>query len=362
MKDFISGLELNKHFYLEVVKPLLDKHFPKLNYSAARIGSGSDVLGFDTLRSTDHDWGPRQDLFLREEDFDSLKDKISEMFSKELPNEFMGYPTNYRIADDGVLIVDSIQKGNVKHNIVFYTVKSFFKKFLGINPYEDISEIEWLSFPEQQLLAVTGGAVYYDGLKELTTIREKFRYYPKNVWIYLLKKQWFILAEESPYLGRANEVKDEIGSHILSVNQLSKLMKLCFLMERKYAPYSKWFTLAFSKLKSASKLVPIIKKIISSNNWPQQEKHLIEAYTYAAKLHNDLKITEQINVDVTTFHNRPYLIINFDDFIDKIDEQIPNDSKLKKLKIGSINQITNETYILCNSDFIKSIYNQFQRD
>ncbi|MHA1188721.1 MAG: DUF4037 domain-containing protein [Candidatus Heimdallarchaeota archaeon] len=327
MKDFITGLKLTKHFYHEVVKPLLDKHFPKLNYSAARIGSGSDVLGFDTIRSTDHDWG---------EDYDSLKDKISEMLSEKLPKEFMGYATNYRIADDGVKIMDPIQKGNAKHNIVFYTIKSFFKKFLGIDPYKEILEIKWLSFPEQQLLAVTSGVVYHDGLKELITIQEKFKYYPRNVWLFLMKMQWFILAEESSYLGRANEVKDEIGSYILSVNQLSKLMKLCFLMERKYAPYSKWFTLAFSKLKSGSKLVPLIKKIISTNNWTQQEKYLIEAYIYVANFHNDLKITEQINVDVKTFHNRPYLIINFDDYIDKIDEIIPTDSPLKHLKIGSI--------------------------
>jgi hypothetical protein len=358
MNNFISGLELSKYFFHDVVKPILDKHFPNLSYSAARIGSGSDVLGFDTARSIDHDWGPRLDLFLREEDFDLLKDKISEIFSGELPMEFMGYPTNYRIADDGCKIMDPIQNGNVKHNIVIYTIKSFFEKFLGVNPYEDLTEVKWLSFPEQQLLAITSGAVYHDGLKELTSIREKFKYYPKNVWLYLLKKQWYILAEESPYLGRSNEVKDEIGPHILSVNQLSRLMKLCFLIERKYAPYSKWFTLAFSKLESGSKLFPIIKKIISTNNWPQKEKYLIEAYTFVANFHNALKITEHIKVEIKTFHNRPYLIINFDDFIDKIDEKIPNDSPLKHIKIGSINQISNETYILCNLDFIKSIYNQ----
>lgn len=358
MNDFISGLELNKHFFFETVKPIFDKHFPNLLYSAARLGSGSDVLGFDTIRSTDHDWGPKLEIFLQEEGFDSLKEEISIKLSEELPKEFMGYSTHYRIADDGVKIVESIQNGNVNHNIEFYTVKSFFKKFLGRNPSEELSEINWLAFPEQRLLEVTGGAIYHDGLKELTTAREKFKYYPQNVWLYLLKKQWLIFAEESPYPGRAAEIKDEIGSHILSINQVSKLMKLCFLMEKKYAPYSKWFTTAFSKLNVSHKLLPIIKEIITATEWSQQEKYLIEAYTFVAQIHNSLKITEPIEIKVSTFHNRPYLIINFDDIIDQIDERIPVDSPLKEFKLGSIDQITNETYILSYIDLIETIYYQ----
>jgi hypothetical protein len=32
------------------------------------LGNGSEVLGFDTELSTDHDWSPRVVLFLRDED------------------------------------------------------------------------------------------------------------------------------------------------------------------------------------------------------------------------------------------------------------------------------------------------------
>jgi hypothetical protein len=63
---FITGLELNQHFNIEVVRPLLAERFPDLAYSAALIGYGSDVLGYDTPLSTDHEWGPRLLLFLEE--------------------------------------------------------------------------------------------------------------------------------------------------------------------------------------------------------------------------------------------------------------------------------------------------------
>ena len=48
---FIKGLELSELFYKEAVKPILAKRFPDLNYSAALIGLGSEVLGFDMPQS-----------------------------------------------------------------------------------------------------------------------------------------------------------------------------------------------------------------------------------------------------------------------------------------------------------------------
>ena len=50
-QEFIPGLELNRRFYFEAVRPILNKHFPSLSHTAAYIGTGSDVLGFDTLIS-----------------------------------------------------------------------------------------------------------------------------------------------------------------------------------------------------------------------------------------------------------------------------------------------------------------------
>ena len=64
MTTFIPGLELARQYYAEVVGPLLDQSFPGIPYSAALIGGGSDVLGFDSPRSTDHNWGPRLQVFL----------------------------------------------------------------------------------------------------------------------------------------------------------------------------------------------------------------------------------------------------------------------------------------------------------
>lgn len=52
MPDFLPGIALNWAYYAEAVRPILDARFPNLAYAAALIGYGSDVLGYDTPRST----------------------------------------------------------------------------------------------------------------------------------------------------------------------------------------------------------------------------------------------------------------------------------------------------------------------
>lgn len=61
---FIKGLQLSELFFEESVRPILVLHFPDLIYSAALPGRGSEVMGFETPQSMDHNWGPGLMLFL----------------------------------------------------------------------------------------------------------------------------------------------------------------------------------------------------------------------------------------------------------------------------------------------------------
>ena len=74
MPDFIPGLKLSELFYSEAAKPILDTFFPHLSYSAALLGWGSEVLGYDDVQSSDHHWGPRFLLFLSAHDLEQHKD------------------------------------------------------------------------------------------------------------------------------------------------------------------------------------------------------------------------------------------------------------------------------------------------
>ena len=63
----------------------LTKEFPRLRYAAALLGPGSEVLGFDTERSTDHDWGPRLQVFLGADEAERHAGPVTEMLAERLP-------------------------------------------------------------------------------------------------------------------------------------------------------------------------------------------------------------------------------------------------------------------------------------
>ncbi|HVG00994.1 MAG TPA: hypothetical protein VND68_14235, partial [Chloroflexia bacterium] len=109
MPAFIPGLQLSEAFYSEAVRPLLEAHFPGLDHAAALIGWGSDVLGYDSVISTDHHWGPRLLLFLPEADFEGEKAEVSEALSAKLPYTFRGYSTNFGTPDEiGVRLLKEV--------------------------------------------------------------------------------------------------------------------------------------------------------------------------------------------------------------------------------------------------------------
>ena len=357
MSDFIPGLKLNELFYNEVIAPLLKLHFQELQYSAALIGWGSDVLGYDDVQSTDHNWGLRLQIFLRKQDYDKHRPLINNALDELLPVSFRGYPVAFeRIGDEA----QRDTSGSSKHNLTIETIEGFFTRYLGCNPYNEITASEWLTFPEHRLLAITSGSVFYDGLGELKPIRRKFRYYPKDVWLYLLATQWNKIFEEQAFVGRCGFVGDELGSMVIAARQVKNLMHLCFMMERKYAPYSKWFGTAFSQLDCAPQLISVFKEVLQAREWKQRQMHLAQAYEVIASIHNALNITIPLEEKAAQYFNRPYLVVGDGRYVDELMNAIENE-EVKKIKggFGSVNQLIDsgdqlDNRLLCQK--LKELY------
>ena len=352
MSDFIPGLQLGRLFFLEAVKPVLEAGFSKLQYSAALIGSGSEVLGFDTEMSTDHHWGPRVMLFLTEEDYHGYHEAIDATLRNELPIRCHGYSTNFTLPDPADKNVQNLQEvdcGPINHRVEIHTIRRFFLNELNFDIEKSIEPADWLTFPSQKLRSLTAGAVYHDAIG-LQPARDRFNYYPHEVWLYLLASGWNRIGQEEHLMGRAGTVGDEIGSALIGSRLVRDVMSLCFLMERQYAPYAKWFGTAFNELKCAETLSPILRRVLLAEVWQDREKHLAAAFEYIAEMHNRLGITETLPAKVSGFFGRPFLVMNTGGgFAEAIRGRI-TDLVVARIAdrglIGSIDQISDSTDIL----------------
>ena len=345
MPDFVPGLLLSERYYEEAVRPILARHFPGLRYAAGLIGPGSDVLGYDTAISTDHHWGPRLLLFLREEDHAALLAAIDEALRRELPYTFIGYSTNFGAPDEiGVRLLEDITSGPVAHMVEVTTVDAFFKQYLGYDPAGAITLADWLTFSEHRLLGSTGGKVFHDEPGELSALRARLAYYPDDIWLCLMAAEWRLISETEAFMGRTGDVGDEIGSRVIAARLVRHIMRLCFLMERRYAPYSKWFGTAFSRLDCAVVFAPLLEGALTGRDWREREAALSQAYTMAAQMHNRLGITEPLDTEVVSYYERPYRVLFADRFGAELRRLVAGDRVLEIAStIGSVNQFLDST-------------------
>jgi len=351
MPLFIPGVELSRRFYQEAVSPILEARFPGLPHAAAHIGPGSDVLGFDTELSTDHDWGPGVRLFLRDQDAER-GERIRAAMSRELPRLFAGYLVGMSAPDkQGVRHMQAAAGEPIEHRVVAATLRTYIAQQLAHDIDHPLDAADWLTIASQKLRELTAGAVHHDGFGQLTTLREQLAWYPHDIWLYLLAAGWQRIGQEEHLMPRAGSVGDELGSALIGSRLVRDIMSLCFLIERQYAPYPKWFGTAFKQLECAGDLAPVLWRAQTALDWQSREAALCDAYLSLARMHNRLGITEQLPVTIASFYGRPFQVIYGGRFAAAICAQIA-DQEVRSIAarrlIGSIDQWSDSTDMLAD--------------
>lgn len=327
MPEFVPGLDLSRAFYDEVVATLVGD----VPHSAALLGAGSDVLGLDTERSTDHGWGPRLQVFVADHDVERVRLAIDD----GLPDEFRGWPTRYGWDDVAV-----------SHHVEVVTLERWLRDELGFDPRLGVTLVDWLATPQQLILEVTRGAVHRDEAGDLAAVREALAWYPEEVWMWLLACQWRRLDQEEPFVGRAADVGDELGSRMLAGRLARDLVRLCLLLERQYAPYSKWLGTAFAQLAGSTGIHEHLLSAVSATAYRDREESLVRAARAAAALHNARGVTRQVDDVVGLFHSRPYRVLGSSRFVDACLEHVC-DPRLRALPlVGGVDQLADSTDFL----------------
>lgn len=322
-------LNLCGKFYHEIIQPVVDSRLAGLPHAAALIGRGSEVLGFDDEVSQDHDWGPRVLLFLNEQEFARQGTKLRQALTEAIPATYRGH------------------RVDCEHTCVF-TLAGYCQGYLNFDISREIETADWLTIPEQKLRGITTGAVYHDAIG-LQAVRDRVAYYPRDVWLYLLLSGWNRIRQEEHLMGRSGSVGDELGSAVIASRLVRDIMRLCFLMERQYAPYAKWFGTAFSKLGCAADLMPVLRRIQTAQSWQDREEHFAAAWEQVSATHNRLLVDPPLQTSYSQFFTRAYRVYQIDDFCEEIRAKIsdPAISRLAKQAVfGGIDQWSDSTDVL----------------
>jgi hypothetical protein len=370
---FVSGLDLASLYYAEAVRPLLDEEFPRLRHTAALIGPGSEVLGFDSARSTDHNWGPRLQLFLSDaDDIAGLGVRVSDMLTARLPTAFRGHPTAFPRSD--------APDAPPAHWITVGGMRRWLIGTLGFDPTLRIALYDWLAAPTQVLAEVTGGEVFHDGLADsadqggglrhtgglrqtgglaqtggLTAVRATLAWYPRDVWLYVLACQWQRISQEEAFPGRCAEAGDELGSAVVIARIVRDLMRLVLLMQRRYPPYSKWLGSAVARTAAARQVLPALTAAVTAANWPDRERAISAAYEAAARLHNAIGVTPPLEETVRpTYYDRPYRVPDASRFVRALRAQITAKHVRELPLIGAVDQFIDSTDAIGDSALLRA--------
>ncbi|MFL6030018.1 MAG: DUF4037 domain-containing protein [Gaiellaceae bacterium] len=310
----MRGLELSRRFYVEAVRPILERDYPDFAHAAALIGYGSDVLGFDDETSRDHEWGPRVQLFVRDA---ARRDEIEERLARELPTTFAGFSTNFGPTDEpGTKRLAPVDAGPVAHRVQVLSLSEYVRERIGVDPLAGFSMRDWLVTPAQRLLELTAGEVFVDPIGDVTRLRELLAFYPRDIWLYVMAGHWQQISEYEHFVGRTGSRGDDLGSRILTAALVRDLMHLALLQERRYPPYAKWLGAAYAMLSRPE--LRALEGALGAADWQTREHALCEAYEAVARRHNELGITATVDPRVRPFWGRPFTVLFAERFVDAL--------------------------------------------
>lgn len=351
----MQGIDLSRGFYIDVVRPWLSHAAPNLRYSAALIGYGSELLGFDDELSRDHNWGPRVHIIVSRDQFDQHARRLVDDFSKAAPANYLGEPIGWRCRPHPAANGPEAA-GAFEHGLEFHTLEARLEDHIALRSVDNLTNLQWLGFAEQKLLAFTAGAVFHDDDNRLTDARSTLAYFPDDVWLYKIAGQWRRIAEEQAFVGRAGSVGDDLGSRI-AARLVRDVMRLAFLLERRYSPYSKWFGSGFARLAIANRLTPHLDRALSALHWTDRGEALAAAYLELAQTQTTLKIAP-FNPIIGPYHDRPFTTINADDAVEAAHTAIVDPTTKALPIVGSLDQVSDLTPLLEDANLSQKMMRQ----
>jgi len=229
--------------------------------------------------------------------------------------------------------------GPVDHYVTVTEVGAWWRESLGFDPRAGVSVAQWLATPWQRLAEVTGGAVFHDDFGGLSAGRELLRWYPDDVWRYVLACQWTRIAQEEAFVGRAAEAGDELGSRLVTARLSREVARLLLLLGRVWPPYEKWLGSAVRTNPAARHLLVALR----AGDVDGREAGLCAAYEAAGERQNALGLAAAVPATCRPYFDRPFLVIGADRFAQALIARI-TDPQLREAPLtGAVSQFVDST-------------------
>lgn len=241
----IPGLKLARAYWNEYGKPLIVERYPEYQgrIAAGLVGHGSECYGFDDELSHDHDFGPGFCLWLTDEDYAAIGERLQADY-ESLPDTFMGFGPKSQTA----------RAQGAGRRVGVFRIGDFFESITGYRqaPPADRPH-EWLILDEPTLAAATNGEVFADPLGAFSKTRQGFKLMPEDVRLSLISRRLGMIAQAGQYnLPRMLQRGDGAAAWC-AINEFAEAVaSLVFLINTPvsagYMPYYKWRFAALRRL------------------------------------------------------------------------------------------------------------------
>ena len=221
-----GGLSICRAYYEKYGKTMIAEKFPdyESRIAVGLVGKGSDCFGFDDEISRDHDWGPGFCMWLTDQDYDKIGEKLQEAYS-QLPAEFEGF---HRAPD----LNSKSRRGAMR-------ISDFYRSLLGTDCYE---KIDWRQVQDHNLAEAVNGCVFRDDLGIFSSLRGKLAAgYPEEILRLKLAESAAAFSQGAQYnYPRMLQRGETLTARMLAWDGLKAAMKLQHYIEKKYPPHDKW--------------------------------------------------------------------------------------------------------------------------
>ena len=271
-KETVSGLALARDYFEACGKPMLQEQFPEYmdRMAVGLCGEGSDCLGYDDEVSRDHDFGPRFTIFVAEDVYEQIGERLKEAY-ESLPKSFRGYERTLT------------EFGQERTGVCTY--EQYFQRILGI-PKPPETEAEWLYVEESALRAAVSGEIFLDGDGRFTELIEKTKlYYNGSVYKRKLMQELTLFEQNGSYnYSRMVERGDMASANLMLVKAAENAAHLIYLFARIYCPHPKWLLRGLEDCPGREEMKALVRKLLTnlhdtSGQMSSEEKEKVQQNT-----------------------------------------------------------------------------------